>query len=375
MTRATALLLAGLWPSVAVAQQPAGEFELTPTGYVQLDVRSFPDWAVSPGTGRLNRDTVEIRRLRAGVEGSWRPWSFEFSIDPLDDDGVLVKDAYAQIRVGAYRVRAGQFKLPGSRAYETSARNMDFLERAALATSLAATRDVGASLLGRLGPRVDYHVGLFAGDANGENDRAGATAAGRVEWEPTGNLIVAAYGSAGRLSSLDSGPENGLNGRSPSGYRFYEDVYVQGRRDRVGGDVEWTLGAWQFTVEALRVRDERHEQGLDYEDLPAIVGLGTNLTARWRFARGRDIVFGHDYMTFDDIGPKTTADSVRPRATDVRARGMHAVTLGGSWRVTPWLRLLGNAGAEWFSEPRSAPNAPEQRAYFVVGTRLQIELP
>jgi hypothetical protein len=51
------------------------------------------------------------------------------------------------------------------------------------------------------------------------------------------------------------------------------------------------------------------------------------------------------------------------------------VTLGGSWRVTPWLRLLGNAGAEWFSEPRSAPNAPEQRAYFVVGTRLQIELP
>jgi hypothetical protein len=362
-------------PPVAFAQQPPSEFELTPTGYVQLDFRAFPDWSVSPGTGRLNRDTFEVRRLRGGVDGSWRRWSFEFSIDPLDEDGILIKDAYAQMRVGAYRVRAGQFKLPGSRAYGTSARNTDLLERATLATSLAARRDVGVSVLGRLGPHVDYQAGLFAGDDNGESHRAGLTAAGRLEWEPTDDLILAAYASGGRLSSHDSQPENGLTGRAASGYRFFQDVYVQGRRDRIGGDVEWSPGSWQFTVETLRVRDQRLEQGLDYEDLPPVVGLGANFTARWRFARGRDIVFGHDYMTFDDLGPKTIADSVRPRASDVRAHGVHAATVGGSWRLAPWLRLVGNAGAEWFSEPRSAPNPAEKRAYFVMGTRLQIELP
>ena len=38
-------------PVTAAAQNTAntrGEFELTPTGYVQLDFRSFPDWPVSP---------------------------------------------------------------------------------------------------------------------------------------------------------------------------------------------------------------------------------------------------------------------------------------------------------------------------------------
>jgi hypothetical protein len=114
------------------------------------------------------------------------------------------------------------------------------------------------------------------------------TAAGRLEWEPTDNLILAAHASGGRLSSRDNDPENGLTGRAPWGYRFFQDVYVQ---------------------------------GLDYEDLPPVMGIGTNFTARWRFARGRDIVFGHDYMTFDDLGPKTIADSVRPRASDIRPVG------------------------------------------------------
>jgi len=368
-------LFTGLWPAAASAQQPAGDFELTPTGYIQLDVRAFPDWPVSPGTGRLNRDTVEVRRLRGGVDGSWRRLSFEFSVDPLDEDGGLIKDAYAQVRVGAYRIRAGQFKLPGSRAYAPSARNTDFLERAALATSLAMRRDAGVMVLGRLGSRVDYEAGLFAGDDNGEADRAGLTSAGRLEWEPADDLVLAAYGSEGRLSAVDTDPENGLSGRAPSGYRFYEDVYVQGRRRRFGGDVEWSPGTWQFTAEALRVRDERREQGLDVEDLPAAVGLGTSLTARWRFAAGRDVVLGYDYLAFDDAGPTTAFDSVRPRASDIRARAMHAVTVGGSWRLAPWLRLLGNAGMEWFSELRSAPDPTQKRGYVVMGTRLQIEMP
>ena len=166
-----------------------------------------------------------------------------------------------------------------------------------------------------------------------------------------------------------------MEGRLSSGYRFFENVYVQGRRTRIGGDIEWSPGPLQFTVEALRVRDERREQGVDVDDLPALVGMAANFTTRWRFAPRRDVVLRYEYLGFDDVGPDTEMASVRPRAADVRARSAQAVTFGGSWGVTRWLRLMGNAGVEWFSDPRTAPEAGDDRGYWTLGTRLQLELP
>jgi hypothetical protein len=345
-----------------------------PEAYIQLDWRGYPESPVTPGTGRLEFNTFEVRRMRAGATGQWRGMRFEFTLDPQDIDGTLVKDAYVEFRPGSYEIRFGQFKPPGSRDYSTSARQTDFLERAALAGSLSAQRDLGTSLHGDIGQHVDYDVGVFAGDNNGAPSRSGLTAAGRLEWEPRGDLILATYGSEGRLSAVDTDPENGLEGRLSSGYRFFENVYVQGRRTRVGGDVEWSPGPFQFTVETLRVRDERREQGVDLDNLPPLVGVATNVTTRWRFARRQDVVLRYEYLGLEDVGPKTDMASVRPRAADVRARAAQALTFGGSWR-TNWLRLMGNAGVEWFSDPRTAPEAGVNRGYWTLGTRLQLELP
>ena len=104
-------------------------FELIPEAYVQLDWRGYPEWTVAPGTGRLQFNTFEVRRLRAGADGRWRQVRFEVTVDPQDFDGTLVRDAYAEIRFGGSRIQAGQFKLPGSREYATAARNTDLLER------------------------------------------------------------------------------------------------------------------------------------------------------------------------------------------------------------------------------------------------------
>ena len=92
--------IAMMWLTVATAhaQQEtadAGAFTVVPNGYVQFDLHAFPGWDVTPGTGRLNRSIAEILRARAGLEGGWRRVSFEVSIDPQDDDGVFVKDAYS----------------------------------------------------------------------------------------------------------------------------------------------------------------------------------------------------------------------------------------------------------------------------------------
>lgn len=357
------------------AKTPPPVFEMTPEAYLQLDWRNYVDSPVAPGSGRLAFETFEVRRLRAGVNGHWRAIVFEVTLDPQDIGGTLVKDAYGEWRRGGYEFRVGQFKPPGSRDYGTSARQLDFLERAGLGLSLAAQRDLGAMLHGDLGRQFDYDVGLFAGDNNGSSRRAGLTGAARLEWEPSRDLVVAGYASEGRLTSAESEPENGLEGRLSSGYRFFENAYVQGRRTRVGGDIEWSPGPWQFTVEALRVRDERKEQGVDLDDLPSVVGLGATLTVRRRFAPRRDVAIRYDYLGFDDVGPETALSSVRPRAADIRARDGQSVTFGGSWGVWRWARVMANAGVEWFSDPRSAPEPGRSGGYWTLGTRFQVELP
>ena len=356
-------------------EPPPPVFELIPEAYIQLDWRAYPESPVAPGTGRLEFNTFEVRRMRAGATGRWRGARFELTVDPQDVSGTLVKDAYVEFRPGSYELRLGQFKPPGSRDYGTSARQTDFIERTALGTAFSAQRDLGVSLHGDLGQLFDYDAGVFAGDNNGASSRSGLTGAGRLEWEPHRDLVLALYGSEGRLSAVETDPENGLEGRLSSGYRFFENVYVQGRRTRVGGDIEWSPGPLQFTAEALRVRDERREQGVDVDDLLALVGMSAYFTTRWRFAPRRDVLLRYEYAGFDDVGPDTEMASVRPRAADVRARAAQAVTLGGSWGVTRWLRLMGNAGVEWFSDPRTAPKAGDDRGYWTLATRVQLELP
>jgi phosphate-selective porin len=361
-------------------------FEVTPRGYIQLDWRGFPDWTVEPDTGRLERDVFEVRRLRFGVDGRWRRVTYEVSIDPQDGDGVYVKDAYGQIRLPAgLRLRVGQFKLPGSYEYGEAARSLDFMERSSLAASAAAGRDIGGMVTGALGRRVEYQGGLFAGDGNGRPSRAGLTSAGRLAWDGPKDWEAAGWFTEGATSGVDAEPPNGLDGRSTAGYRFFERLYVSGRRLRVGGDAAWTPGPWRLGVEALRVRDDRSQQGLDLEDLPSLAGFGWSATITRELGRRRgqarsrlrevDLGLRFDTLTFDDTGADTGRDSVRPRATDVRRRGVETLTAGVTWRLTSFARILTNAAVERYSEPRSAPEPGRTGPYFTAGARLQLELP
>jgi hypothetical protein len=362
------------------------KFEVAPRGYIQLDWRGYHDWTVAPGTGRLAYGTFEVRRLRAGVDGQWRAMTFEVTVDPLDADGTLVKDAYGQWRVNrAVRVRAGQFKLPGSREYQVAARNLDFQERSALAASLAPGRDLGVMLTGELRRALEYQAGVFAGDGNGRAGRAGVTSATRVTWRVADDVQVGGSLTWGRTSSLDTDPANGLEGRSASGYRFFERVYVQGDRVRLGADAQWDAGPWRVTGEVLRARDERAKQGQEFEDLPAVAGIGWSAAVTRQFGRRQasarsrprafDLGVRFDALVFDDEGPATHTDSVRPRAVDVRRKSGQTLTASASWAPFRWARVITNAAVETYSESRSAPEAGRREPYWTFGTRLQFELP
>lgn len=361
-------------------------FSLTPTAYVQFDYRWYPGWDVPPGTNRLNREQFEVRRLRAGLDGRWKALSFEVTVDPRDGDGSdsdeILKDAWVQLRFAdALRVRVGQFKIPGSREYLVSTRDLDLLERSAFVSSLAADRDRGVMLSGRLRKRVTYQLGAFQGDGYGRSNRAGVTTAGRLIWSIRKGLDLSASFSVSDTTALDIEPANGLEGRAASGYRFFKKLYVDGRRSRVGADVEWERGPWRLTADGLMARETRNAQGDDYEDLPLAVGLGASVTAARRFGgsakKGRpwDLVLRYEVLGFDDAGAPTASNSTRSRAADVRPRSMHAVTSGLSWRPWPAVRLLGNGGVEYYSGGRAAPEEGRSGPYYTLATRLQIALP
>lgn len=387
--RSSILLCATLLTGVgaAHAQQPAGanpEFELTPTGYVQLDWRSYPDWNIPPGTGRLNRDTFEVRRVRLGLDGRWRRLSYEVSVDPQDDaDGVAVKDAYGQFRfTRALRLRAGQFKLPGSREYGTSGRTTDFLERSPFADVAAAGRDLGGMVVGDIGS-LEYEAGVFVGDGNGRSSRGETTGAGRVQFTAARVLEVGGSFSAGRTEAIDDEDPQGIVGRAASGYRFFDPVYVNGWRMRAGGDLAWERGPWRVAGEYLRTTDQRAEQGLDFEDLPDVVSNGWMLSLMRTLgerqgpsrARWRELTVGVrlDYLGFDDNGPDRGLDSVRARATNIRPRSVLATSAAAAWRPIRWTRFLTTVSWEHYDERRSAPQ-PGTSGYLTIGTRLQFML-
>ena len=384
------LFLEGRASAQQVEERPAERdsrpFELAPRAYIQLDWRGYPDWPVAPGTGRLEYATFAVRRLRGGVDGHWRRINFEVTLDPQDVDGTLVKDAYAQVRVTpSLRLRAGQFKVPGGREYQTSARNLDFLERSALASTLAAGRDIGVMASGDITKDFEYEAGVFAGDGHGRSARADLTSAARIGWSRFDAFELGGSLSVGRTSSSEADPANGLEGRTASGYRFFERVYVHGVRLRLGADARWQAGPWRVTGEVLRTRDERSEQGVEFEDLPAVAGVGWSVAvtrqfgrragparARWRES---DVGLRLDATTFDDEGPMTASDSVRPRATDIRRKAAQTLTASVSWAPMRWARVIANVAAERYDEPRSAPEAGRRAPYWTAGTRLQVELP
>ena len=382
-TRSVLLLLLTA-ASPALAQQPEPDFQIAPRGYVQFDWRGYPDWEVPTGTGRLNREPFETRRVRLGFDGRVKRVSFEVTVDPQDGDGVAVKDAYAQVRLSrALRLRVGQFKVPGPREYQSSARSIEFLERAALADSLAAGRDIGGMLTGEIGERLDYQAGVFAGDGNGRDERAGVTGAGRVVWHHVDDLEVGGSLGIGRTEADDTEAPNGLIGRSSSGYRFFDELYVDGWRVRGGVDGEWSPGPWRVRAEFLRADEQRRGQGLDFEDLPRAVGIGWSAAVTRQFnrregsARRRwrelDVSLRVDRLGFDDSGG-SGLESIRPRATNIRPRSVTSSTLGLSWRATAWTRVMTNATWESYSDARTGPRPPHDSVW-AFATRLQIELP
>jgi phosphate-selective porin OprO and OprP len=253
----------------------------------QVDFREFADEPETP-----SKPLVDLHRTRIGVEGRLIK-EFEYQIEgELSDASQPWRDMYIQTRpFRGVQVRAGQFKIPFSQDQLTSSMDLDFNYRSLAAAFLAPGRDVGVVVFGRvMSETLRYQVGVFkhGGDNVRESERTDAQAdrtyAGRLvarPWNAFGNLFRTFFvGAAFTSGVLPAGP-NGVRGKTVPGDAFFQRLFVNGHRRRIGGEFQWRPGPVGLQAEYIRTRDQRFGQGIDNQDLPDADARGWYVTGTW----------------------------------------------------------------------------------------------
>jgi phosphate-selective porin len=379
--------------------------------WLRVDFLGKFQWdARRAGDEPVGFESSEIQRARVGVDGELFD-HFQFNIEyELTDREIETrrlkdtwKDVYVDVNyTDAAQVRLGKFKVPFSREQLTSVASLDFIYRSLGASQLAPARDIGVMVHGDVG-RVSYWTGVFRQD--GENARserilgADDTAAGRFVISPfqrQGESLLdqLELGVSGTISRLENASElpNGLRGRSlVSRYVFFEPLFVDGTRRRLGLDAEWRWDAFGARAEFMDVRDTRHGQGFLDNDLPAARARSWYVSGAWvltgeeknwpvnpRGELGRggagavELVARYERLRFD--GPGGEDEPFRhPRAETILPSGDRIGTVGVNWYANRWIKLQLHGAREQLEDPERHPRA-DARPFWNAVFRLQCAL-
>jgi phosphate-selective porin len=298
------------------------------------------------------------------------------------------------------QVRAGKFKIPFSLDEMSGEAELDFVYRSLGANYLAPGRDVGGEVHGRVFKRrLNYWAGVFQGD--GDNTRtskiegADTTVAARLTVTPFARRSALEFGGSWTESDLanDSFYPNGLRGRTVmSQYVFFEPVYVNGHRRRLGADVEWSAGPFGARSEYMFVGDTRDGQGLGNEDLVDARGQAWYALGTWVVTgenKRRPVQPRHGGLFRGGFGAVEVAarydrlwfeseDGGEPpsrttRAVTIYPNGDRLLTLGVNYYVNRWMKLQLNAIREGTDDIERSPT-PDGSSFWSQVLRLQLEL-
>jgi phosphate-selective porin OprO/OprP len=422
--RFAALALAGLLTLPAAARgqdaaQPKPDSQSTPKdgpeygyrwrnrptfrfGDVRLDVRFKMqlDWRTFDP--EIGEDRFDRRQLRGGINGEIGD-HFEFQLEHdlygKFEDGSNAerafgggwKDVFVTWRTFRQaQVTVGRFKVPFGREELISFSDTDFAYRALVSTTIPPARDKGVMVAGRFLRRgLTYEVGVF--DDDGDNGRLtepqfavggapediGPSFAGRVTALPLRHfgeaLATLRLGFAYGLADIPEGL-NSFRGQTVYGTEdFFEPVYVNGRRQRVGLEASYTPGPVGFAAEWMQAREDRDRQGLGDVDLSDFVTTGWYANATWLvtgedkedFNNPRRPLFGggvgaielavrHEKLWFESAD-KTGPAFRNPRAEHILPNSDTAWTVGVNWFPNRWVRITVNGIREEFEDVRRTP--------------------
>ena len=334
----------------------------------QVDFRDFPR---EPGTDP--KDLFDLHRARVGIEGDFMKKRFEYQVErELSDTTGPWRDAYVNARVLPFlELRGGQFKIPFGLDQLTSSMDLDFNYRSLAGTYLSPGRDAGVMAHGHLlNDVVRYQAGVFR--KGGDNVRSSEqrdpqtnrTYAGRLVVKPWDGsrhraLRSLAAGVAFTDGELPAGP-NGLRGKTVPGDAFFQHLYVNGRRQRIGAELQWRPGSFGLQGEFIRARDQRFNQGIDNENLPDVFANGWYVSSTWLVTgeRKKDSVAPERPFLRGSIGAIELAGRVEhlgswgagtdhepfdsPRSPFVMPRADDVWTAGVNWYMNDYVKLQAN---------------------------------
>lgn len=397
-TSATAAAEEWKWGPSAKISRPG--FELRLVGYVQEDFRRYgDDFENERGERPELNETTDLRRLRLGFEMEAKRFEVQLQFDPAEEFDKL-KDAYLELKFAkAFHVRGGNFKVPVSGEWLTSASRTDFIERAMPIAELAPGRDWGIALLGDPLKSVFYEVGVFQGDGRRDQSRADTTVAARLVLNPIDDLDLAGSFSQGDVKADPEAADvdlsaKGFPGNSPTGFNFSVRRFVNGTRRRLGGDLHYTPGPIGLRFEFLRGTEERKGQGSVFDDLPDEVSTGWAASFTWLVTGGSkkrtievekglhqggagaiEVGARYEQLRFDDDGEDMGFAGAGNRARNIRPVSNRVLTGGLSWWPLGWIRLMGNVVVERFEDELLAPVPGRKGNYVTLLGRAQVAIP
>jgi phosphate-selective porin OprO/OprP len=375
--------------------------------YVSLRTRFVFDWrGFDPD---LDEDTYDLDLARVGIKGELtRHLDYEvereFDAHGWQDwkDVFLNWDTF-----DSFSVRGGRFKIPFGFEQNLGRTDIDFVYRARVSTQLTPARDKGVTAYGRFfGRGLTYEAGVFNTDGDigkltepqfdpEAADELGPTYAGRV----TATVFRPLVGEDVELRALRVGlaytngnlPEglNSLRGETAYGYDYFPPVYVKGRRQRLGLELDWTPGPFGVRAEWIQSREDRHDQGLGNADLSDVIGTGWYLYGTW-IVTGQDkddnismrrsllrggpgaveLAMRYEELAFGSASQDGTAQR-NPRAEHLLENRDRIWTAGVNWYAMPHVKVVANAIHESFEDPERTPLAAETSFWSAVA-RLQI---
>lgn len=374
-----------------------GKSKVELTGYFQEDFRYF-DWEVqAPSASRKQAKERELRRFRLGSKALFGKTLFEFQVEPRNlPPGV----PHLKLLAGTYsfskslNLRAGFFKLPGSREFSALTNNTDFVDRSMIATRIVPERDWGITAAGVLG-RVEYVAGAFRGDAYKGARRAGPSGTARLAVNLPRGFQVSGSFLQGKVTALEQGSTvpplpKGAFGQTATGFTFWSRPYVEGTRRSLSTSLFYSTGSFRFLGEYIEQREQRLGQGTGGLDLPDVLGHGVSAQVSYLLIGQRKGVFTEprtslfhggpgavelvarvETLRFDDTGAGSLPTTTGNRAPNPAPAGASAIEAGVNYWAAYFMKLQATAMWEKYDNPLTAPVPGKAGHYFSVIARVQ----
>jgi phosphate-selective porin len=387
---AASSLLTGYEPGKGFFLKSAdGQFNLSLRGYVQTWMHvegarheeEFPGVVdgqdvTKAGLARHDPSTFRLRRTRIILSGQVFK-DFGFYLEPelaSGSQGTRLEEGWGSYTYAPWaKVTVGQYKPRFGLEMLTSARDLDFAERAVISRALSPEQQLGATVEGNLKLAtmpVYYGVGIYNGcgrvdqctiDNDGKKEFTGRVAVSPPM--PFGTLtiglnadhrtfrIVRGNGAtdANTVTRVVGGFEN-FNPVGPTGVRLagngvggtQDGFRINGDRVTGGGDVVFDFYPFVIKGEYAYASQERDKLGAGGSNLDHLImqgGYGT--IGYWIFGHKRNglLAMGrYEHVRIDD----NSGGFNKALGTVEQPMELRSGTVGLAWYINPSVRLRGN---------------------------------